>query len=545
MERAVNMPGARGMANRARCRGARNRRWMGATTVIVLAAIAAGSAGTELVITKVVAAPAPAPSSDEQSLSGPRKPRTTEPVALRLPIGARAGSRADSDSTPPARPAPISVAGSIAVARSSMPRRFKVRDEFGHCVVARLHGQNGDESALILPDGQLGMTKRLIPTNEPFQPLTADQLQSVLLAGPYADYLLLKTDHYLIFYKSTLAFAQDSGRLLEDLYRGLIDTFRRKQFPVHESEFPLVAVIFATESDFRAHKQVDAQVQAYYEFFTNRIFFYQKSERDQMEPKVAALLKPQTVAHEGAHQILCNIGVQPRLAAWPLWLIEGLAEYCATTVSSKKGITWNGMGRINSLHMATIRELEDPLSNQVQGAVAPAVPDARQLSIAQSESLMLKSALTPTDYAQAWALTHYLAQNRGTEIVNFLKAMSQITPLAPRSTEANLGEFRKFFGGDLARLDRKVDEHVHKISQKKTYDTLFCYAVLFRQTLGNGMVSCKAYVSQSPQMIQQWVQEVTDPSGYEPSWEFIPRPTRAQAIFTAEEWMRSNRWPPG
>ena len=26
--------------------------------------------------------------------------------------------------------------------------------------------------------------------------------------GPFAEYNLLKTDHYLIFYKSTLAFAQ-------------------------------------------------------------------------------------------------------------------------------------------------------------------------------------------------------------------------------------------------------------------------------------------------------------------------------------------------
>ena len=49
---------------------------------------------------------------------------------------------------------------------------------------------------------------------------TADQLETVLLDGPFAEYHLLKTDHYLIFYKSSLAFAQDSGRLLDDLYRG-------------------------------------------------------------------------------------------------------------------------------------------------------------------------------------------------------------------------------------------------------------------------------------------------------------------------------------
>ena len=86
---------------------------------------------------------------------------------------------------------------------------------------------------------------------------------------------------------------------------------------------------------------------------------------------MATLLKPQTVAHEGAHQILSNIGLQPRPCSWPLWLVEGLAEYCATTVNTKKGIVWSGMGAINSLHMATLRELDDPLSNQVNAGEMP------------------------------------------------------------------------------------------------------------------------------------------------------------------------------
>ena len=151
--------------------------------------------------------------------------------------------------------------------------------------------------------------------------------------------------------------------------------------------------------------------------FTNRIFFYQKSDRDHLEPRVAALLKPQTVAHEGAHQILSNIGVQPRPNSWPPWLVEGLAEYCATTVNTKKGIMWSGLGAINSLHMATIRELEDPLSNQMNASATSTKKIARKLSISQSEALLLKQSLTPTDYAEAWALTHYLAQNAAHRIL--------------------------------------------------------------------------------------------------------------------------------
>ena len=132
-------------------------------------------------------------------------------------------------------------------------------------------------------------------------------------------------------------------------------------------------MIFATERDFRMHKEVDSQVQAYYEIFTNRIFFYQRSEGDHKEPQLAALRKPQTVAHEGVHQILANLGVQPRLSAWPPWLIEGLAEYCATPPANpkKKGVLWDGMGMINSLHMATLREMDEPAGDQPAGGPKP------------------------------------------------------------------------------------------------------------------------------------------------------------------------------
>ena len=247
------------------------------------------------------------PSHQTVAPTVPTRPRQTSPLLPRRP-----------PSYPPRPPEPS----------APPPKRFKVRDKFGNCVVARFHGEYAGKTALILPDGQLGTPNLLIPTDEPFRPLTADQLRSQCRKDPSPSINLLRTEHYLIFYKSTPAFAQESGRLLDDLYEGLLEAFRRNGFPVHDSEFPLVAVIFATDKDFRAHKQVDLQVQAYYEFFTNRIFFYEKSDRDKIEPKLSTLLKPQTVTHEGAHQILSNIGLQPRPSSWPLWLVEGLAEYC-------------------------------------------------------------------------------------------------------------------------------------------------------------------------------------------------------------------------
>ncbi len=469
------------------------------------------------------------PSPPDGGVKRPGPQRPSKPVVVSV-----ASDRSKLDAPPPPSPAPPAAPATLADTDSSSAPRFKVRDKLGQCVVARLHGQNGDKPALILPDGQLGTANLLVPTDDPFRPFTAAELADQLHEnkGEFADYPLLKTEHYLIFYKSTRAFAEDSGRLLEDLYRGLISAFERNNLPVHESEFPLVAVIFATEADFRAHKLVDRQVRAYYEYYTNRIFFFQKSDRDAIEPKVAALLKPQTVAHEGAHQILSNIGVQPRPSYWPLWLVEGLAEYCATTVVTKKGINWSGLGAINSLHMATIRELEDPLSNIKR--------ISRKDSAPPSETLLLKSALSPTDYADAWALTHYLAQKRFPEFMKYLKAMSQVPPFEQHTPAENLAEFRKYFSEPPAKLEKKLSEHIHKISQKRGYDSLFFYAVVFEQPLANGLLRRAATFSQSPQIIQEWVQEMTSPTGGLPSWEATTWPTRATAEKAVQDWMRGN-----
>ncbi len=257
---------------------------------------------------------------------------------------------------------------------SPEPPRFKVRDEQGQPVVARLHGQHEGTTALILPDGQLGIPNMLVPTNEPFQPFTAEELLERLQKGPLRDFHVQQTAHYLIFYQSSRAFAEASGRWLEDLYGRLLDAFRKHEMAAHDTEFPLVAVIYRTERDFRASKRVDPEVQAVYEIYTNRIYFYETSEHDENAPEVSALRKPQTVVHEGTHQVLQNIGVHPRLSAWPIWLVEGLAEYCSTPASSRKGgkPTWDGLGMINGLHMATIRELEDPLSVAIRGDDAQA-----------------------------------------------------------------------------------------------------------------------------------------------------------------------------
>ncbi len=486
--------------------------------------------------------PSRPPVPEEQRSSGPLLSAKVVRPVIDPERRARNGDRSPA---PPAPAAPVLIelaAASAAVPDEAAPEppRYKVRDEQGQPVVARLHGQHEGTTALILPDGQLGIPYMLVPTNEPFQPFTAEELRARLEKGPLRDFHVHQTAHYLIFYQSSRVFAEASGRWLEDLYRRLLDAFRKHDMPVHDTEFPLVAVIYQAEKDFRASKQVDPVVQAVYEIYTNRIYFFEKSEQDQNAPEVSALRKPQTVVHEGTHQVLQNIGVHPRLSAWPIWLVEGLAEYCSTPVTPRKGgkPTWDGLGMINGLHMTTIRELEDPLAVAIRGAGAQAKALVRQPGKPLVECLVRKTHLTPTEYALAWAMTHYLAFKRQDDFVEYLKAMSQIPPLEPRTPEDHLAEFRKAFGADLVKIDKTIDSYLKKLATSKNYDRMPFYAATYEQSLPAGLLKRAAMVSQSPQMIQQWVEEISDPMGAPPTWQALPFLSRTQALLAVEEWMK-------
>jgi hypothetical protein len=402
--------------------------------------------------------------------------------------------------------------------------------------VARLYHE-GDRPVVLLPDGRLGWPSGQTFTDEPFHSESPDELAARLTqpGGPFPDFAVYRTDHYVVLYEGTRRFAEASGNLLESLYTGLLKKLGEKGLDVHEAEFPLVAVIYRDEARFRATSALPPDVLAYYHVLSNRIFFYETSEKDQSAPDVAARKRPQTVAHEGTHQILMNIGVHPRLASWPPWLVEGLAEYFAPTITTKDG-DWGGANRINPFHIATIRDLNDPLAIQLQGRglIPPRI--GRDPKTPLVEYLVARTELTPTDYALAWALTYYLANKRFDDFLAYLKDLGQRPPLARATPEDHLADFRRHFGHDLAKLDRAFQKYLASL---RNVESLPYYAVTFEQPIGRGVLRRAAMVSQSPAMIRQWVETMTSPAGGPIAWHATPFPTRTRARLAAEQWMNS------
>lgn len=419
---------------------------------------------------------------------------------------------------------------------SPSARRVLVQDRRGREFVTRVLGEWDGKTTLLLPDGRLGWPerRRLLYTDLPFVPDSPAKIRDDLLAGDYANFHHLTTTHYVIIYDCSRKFAENSARLLESLYTGLARALTKSGIDAHEAEVPLVAIIYDTEKRFRARSDVAPQVQAYYEIATNHIYFYEHSDTDQSSPEVAAMRKPQTVAHEGTHQILQNIGVQPRMAPWPLWIVEGLAEYCAPT-TTKKGSLWAGVGKVNPLHMATIRDVEDQLALQEtrSGDSTPVIGRDRKISLA--EYLVTRTELSPTDYALAWGFTHFLINRRQAEFIRYLKSLSALEPLQERTTREQLIAFREVFGLDLHRLDRESMKYLAGLQ----FEELPYYAVLFEQPLPRGLVRRGFLVSQSSQMIRQWIEGMTVADGGPPSWRMIPHPTKTRATLTARRWINN------
>lgn len=410
-------------------------------------------------------------------------------------------------------------------------RRIVVGDADGQILVARVLGVRGREVVALLPDGQLGWPDGLVPTDQPFRPATAEELCRSLLAGTYRGYRAYQTDHYLVVSKGSPAFAAASVQLLESLYRGLSAALAWDGIAVQEAEFPLVAVIYATERDFRAQHDVAPDVRAFYHVVSNRIYFFESSDRDRAAPEVAGLRRPQTVAHEGTHQILQNIGVQPRLAAWPAWLSEGLAEYCAPTSTDRRG-RWDNVGKVNPFHMATFRDLADPLAVRGPGPGTPRPPAAADPRRATVEALVTRSVLSPTDYARAWALTHYLLKaGHRDRFVAYLKRMARLRPLERRTPAEHLVDFRTFFGRDP---DRKVGPYVAALADP---GVLPYFAVAYAQPMPDGPPLRSTLVSQSPSVIRQWLEAMVSPHGGAPSWYIEPCPSRASASCWARGWL--------
>lgn len=400
-------------------------------------------------------------------------------------------------------------------------RRVTTSDATGEAVVARVHVDVGDQRIVLLPDGQLvSRSQADAPlTDRPFIPLAKSELAKRLLTGKLNGFRSKETKRYLYLYNTSENFALATSKILESMFPGIAAFYEGQKLGAKSTDLPLVVIMFRTEAEFQAYQRMPAGVVAYYNVLTNHVVMYEESKLARLKPELAIQQSISTIAHEGVHQILNNIGVQERLSVWPMWLGEGLAEYFAPTTVGKK-LAWKGAGQVNDLRMY---ELEVYLKSRAADA-----PSGQMVSHTVSAA-----RLTSTGYASAWALTTYLAKTDKAAFNRYVAEISKLGPLEGNMKVAgrgvipeNLTIFQKFFGDDLAGLESKLVSYLKRLPYDDPFAEWPHYAAFVSATV-EGKPRREANVFHTSDMAEKWQREAV---------EKLPLPARNSAQIAVREY---------
>jgi hypothetical protein len=376
-------------------------------------------------------------------------------------------------------------------------RLVLVKSPDDELVVAKTLVEVADQVMVMLPDGRLRLvpSREATPTDRKFEPVTMAEMAKKLVAKTFAGFKTRTTKNYVYVYNSSELFCKGTSAILESMNPALVGYCRRQKLPVHEPETPLVVILFRTQDEFDKFHPMPEGVVAYYNGVTNYVVMYEQSKLLDIAPDLAVKQAISTIAHEGVHQILHNIGVQQRLSDWPMWIGEGLPEYFAPTTS--KGARWKGVGKPNDLRMKSLENYlkQGPGKNDL---VAPTIA---------------AEGLTSTGYASAWGLTHFLAERRKEKFFAYLRDVSRRGPLEKYTEQQNVEQFKKYFPDDLTKFDVQVVQHLQKLPYEDPIENQTHYVVAVRSGAKRLYM-----ITTSPKAIADWQKEMLSK---QPATQFV------------------------
>ena len=235
----------------------------------------------------------------------------------------------------------------------------------------------------------------------------------------------------------------------EGLYRSFIHYFSARGWQLTEPRFPLVAIVFPREADFWRQANREgmprvAGVLGYYSPLTNRILMFDSAAGNSGYDWT---MNADTIIHEAAHQTAFNTSVHGRFGENPRWLVEGLG-----TMFEARGV-WQS----RSYPQQSDRINRDQLKSYRRYAASRRPADA----IARLVSSDRIFAADPGGaYAEAWALTFFLAESEPHKYQQLLAKTAALPPFADYPAPQRLQDFTDIFGSNLKMLDARMQRFI-------------------------------------------------------------------------------------
>jgi hypothetical protein len=261
------------------------------------------------------------------------------------------------------------------------------------------------------------------------------------------------------------------GGLYERLYAAFYNYWQRRKVELRDPEFPLVALVFDNQSSYAQYARTElgdatSTIIGYYSLKSNQVNMYDltgieelnfKGDRNSSSRINAVLSQPgaertvATIVHEATHQLAFNSGLQTRFADIPFWVSEGIAIYFETPdLASSKG--WRNIGGVNRVNLFNFRK-------SLKGRPADAL-----VRLISDDKRFRDPATSADAYAEAWALNYFLLRKYEDRYVQYLRQLSQLSPLVEEGPEFRVTLFKKHFGEDLSALDAEFLRYMRGVN---------------------------------------------------------------------------------
>ncbi|HTQ37444.1 MAG TPA: DUF1570 domain-containing protein [Pirellulales bacterium] len=276
-------------------------------------------------------------------------------------------------------------------------------------------------------------------TSDGFSPYPQNMLRGMLQREFGPQYEVSGTGHFLVVHPKGQTQWADR---FEQMYRSCEMYFAVRGFTLSDPQFPLVAIVFATQDDFRHYAAKDtlpagAGLLGYYSPYTNRVALFDigdgRTSNAQWQQNYA------TVFHEASHQTAFNTGIHNRWSPPPRWVAEGLG-----TMFEARGVADSRTypSQADRINRGRLNDFKSQLAKHTPQTLAEMISSDRQF---ESDPM--------NAYAQAWAFTFFLVEEMPREYARYLQKTGSRPAFTAYPAAQRLKDFTDVFGENLALLD--------------------------------------------------------------------------------------------
>ena len=276
-------------------------------------------------------------------------------------------------------------------------------------------------------------------TDDHFRPYSPSEIRAMLLSELGGDYEVSGTTHYLVAHPKGQG--DKWAERFEDLYRSFVSYFSQRGFRCAPPPFPLIGIVCRNQREFQAFsaengKTIPNGVLGFYNWKSNRIMLYDMggSANSGNWQQTASV-----IIHEATHQTAFNTGEHSRYTPPPIWLAEGLATMFEAPGVYDAHDHPQLSDRINRERLRDFRSIESRHRPEVLSAM-----------VASDQLFRINP---PAAYAEAWALSFYLAENEPRKYAQYLALTASKPPFSEYSASQRTADFTSLFGSNWRMLE--------------------------------------------------------------------------------------------